>query len=453
MSAATCLRNVASFVSVPNRCNSAFEFLQAFDQGLWSKWNGYERMVKYTQNPVDKVFRAFLLGEYYATMADALEQMGSAHSRSLQPAFPVTAGDATAEEQEARLALLSGADDADGAAVDEILRSEFAQMLSGLGPEMKSILPASCEAAFREKRYFSVLSEVVSKHQRTNDAVSHAGMAQVQPEEGCDDQQEVGRRRQLLKLLTPSMFLSVQKEVHSQWSAEIEAQPPSLRSFLPVEPPQNFWMVHYYPAIEAIVAKIRPDVGATPALSRCDSPAALSSRPAGVGTGAAQANNSTLFASAAMLGMQAIMDDMAHEQQAAVNLGAVEMQLLGSRSLLSEEAITLRVCYQGKVVYYDPQPRDTTPREPSQSPRKRRLSDDMEANVACDLLPADNTGPVLVTLWGQCCQHMVRDGGRRFQAFCQPGGYEGGASFERRELYASICMTALVSECGCRPCK
>ena len=94
------------------------------------------------------------------------------------------------------------------------------------------------------------------------------------------------------------------------------------------------------------------------------------------------------------------MNDSAHEELGPIASSDVEMQFIGSRSLLSGEDVGARVCYQGKAVYYDPQPRNVTPRDLSQSPRKRSITDGDESNVACDLLLVDNTGPVLVTLWG-----------------------------------------------------
>jgi hypothetical protein len=99
--------------------------------------------------------------------------------------------------------------------------------------------------------------------------------------------------------------------------------------------------------------------------------------------------------------MQAFMDDTAFERPAAVCFNDHDLQFVGSCMLLSDIELGFRVHYQGKVVYYNPEPRDATSRNPSQSPRKRSLADDSDANLACDLLLVDNTGPVLVSLWGK----------------------------------------------------
>jgi len=47
------------------------------------------------------------------------------------------------------------------------------------------------------------------------------------------------------------------------------------------------------------------------------------------------------------------------------------------------------------------EPREITTQKNSQSPGKRKASDDSDTVQACDLLLLDKTGPVCVTLWGQ----------------------------------------------------
>ena len=63
-------------------------------------------MAKYTQKPLEDVFRAFLLSEYYVTMAEVLQQKEQPHTRAQEFAFPVTAGGASPEEQQTRLAVI-----------------------------------------------------------------------------------------------------------------------------------------------------------------------------------------------------------------------------------------------------------------------------------------------------------------------------------------------------------
>ena len=75
---------------------------------------------------------------------------------------------------------------------------------------------------------------------------------------------------------------------------------------------------------------------------------------------------------------------------------------IGSLSLLLEAEIGARVHYEGKLVQGDPNPRELPTSEAWASPRKRpyQFKDGKDSNTVCDVLLADNTGPVLVTLWG-----------------------------------------------------
>ena len=93
--------------------------------------------------------------------------------------------------------------------------------------------------------------------------------------------------------------------------------------------------------------------------------------------------------------MQSIMAGTAYEEASAVVVHQQEMQTVSSSLLLSDRDVGSRVHYEGRVLYDDPQPRDTTPRDITQSPRKRIRTDVEEPKVACDLLLADPTSPVL----------------------------------------------------------
>ena len=71
-------------------------------------------------------------------------------------------------------------------------------------------------------------------------------------------------------------------------------------------------------------------------------------------------------------------------------------------SLHGSEQVGSRVNYEGKLVYFDPEPREVPVRSISQSPRKKnRVEVDVPAaNLVCNLLLVDNTGQVMATLWG-----------------------------------------------------
>ena len=67
------------------------------------------------------------------------------------------------------------------------------------------------------------------------------GMVKVQPDEGCDNKEEVDRRRGWLKLMTPHKMLIVESEVQDLWKSNRDTQSSAMQELLPVEPPHNFW--------------------------------------------------------------------------------------------------------------------------------------------------------------------------------------------------------------------
>ena len=78
----------------------------------------------------------------------------------------------------------------------------------------------------------------------------------------------------------------------------------------------------------------------------------------------------------------------------------MDMEFVCSRSLLSCADYSSLVCYEGSVLQSDLHLRDTNRRVSARANRKRTLLAGEEPNIACDLVLVDNSGPVLVTLWG-----------------------------------------------------
>ena len=65
------------------------------------------------------------------------------------------------------------------------------------------------------------------------------------------------------------------------------------------------------------------------------------------------------------------------------------------------ETFTTRVTMGGRVLHFDPQPLDVTSRSPSVSPVKGASPGAPDSKTVCDILLDDNTGPVMLTLWGK----------------------------------------------------
>ena len=228
------------------------------------------------------------------------------------------------------------------------MRGDFAKMMGGVTPEMRSVLPADFENAYYEKCYFSVLAKVVQEREDAGAASSRKVMEKVQPEEGCDDAAEVERRRALLKVMTPSMFGIVDTDVKNIWKAESDAQAPALRSLLPVDPPREFWVAQYYRSLERVVAKAQSEFAGARAMSGDGDTARGSDSRAILCAGAVQAESGDLSsqarqAAAGAFGMQAIMDDTAYDQAAVIHSRGADIQFASSSLLLSDAEIGPRV--------------------------------------------------------------------------------------------------------------
>jgi hypothetical protein len=95
------------------------------------------------------------------------------------------------------------------------------------------------------------------------------------------------------------------------------------------------------------------------------------------------------------------MQGSGFDQQGTVHVQEVDQVFVGCHSILSQIDVGLRVAYECKIVSYSSEPSEITTQKNSQSPGKRKASDDSDTVQACDLLLLDKRGPVCVTLWGQ----------------------------------------------------
>ena len=234
------LNHVVAVVSTSHGSNGPFEFCTRFDAALWNTWKVCESIAKFAAQPLEEVFRAFLLGEYFAIMADVISEMQQADAR-----------------------------------------------------------------------------------------------AKVQPQDGCDDPMEIGSRQAMLKMMTPSMFATVEIEVRQLWQANRQDQSSVVQALLPVEPPQEFWVQHYYQVAMTIVTSI-PSEGST----LCSSPPITSAGSTAAGsdmapTGAAHDrievadSRSEQSRSSILIGMQAVMDDTAFEQHEPVHVKEPDHGVVG----------------------------------------------------------------------------------------------------------------------------
>ena len=225
--------------------------------------------------------------------------------------------------------------------------------------------------------------------------------AKVLPDEGCTDSKELLKRKALLEKMTSAMFETVDTEIRGLWLRNRGSQSATLQALLPDEPPRAFWVEHYYEIIATVVAspltvalQKNTSTGSTVVSSDIMLAGSTSLRSAPGNSSPAPGPPPTL------IGVQALMHDSGFDLQETVHITDTDYGLVGCHTILTKVDVGVRVTYEGKIVSYSAEPREITPQQNSQSPRKRKGLDESQTVQACDLLLLDNTGPVCVTSWG-----------------------------------------------------
>ena len=100
--------------------------------------------------------------------------------------------------------------------------------------------------------------------------------------------------------------------------------------------------------------------------------------------------------------MDAIIHGATYAEDIVEPYDDAQVCFIGRPSLHWDAEVGARVHYEGKLVHGDPNPRELPSNDVLASPRKRpfQYNGTKGSNTVCDVLLTDNTGSVLVTLWG-----------------------------------------------------
>ena len=147
-----CLDRISTAVSRPSAKLCTFEFCQTLDQALWTKFNEVEEMARYIDTPLEELLATFLKSEYYPTMSATLDNTDKPQLAQVDPAVPVTAGDASPEEQKRRMQLIEDLESADTVQVEKTISEELEHLEATLEPQVLNALLGGSDAAYREKR-------------------------------------------------------------------------------------------------------------------------------------------------------------------------------------------------------------------------------------------------------------------------------------------------------------
>ena len=240
--------------------------------------------------------------------------------------------------------------------------------------------------------YYNIMNQVLDQLEQINPN------AMVAPNVGDVDEAEIDRRTSMLREMTPSMLSEARALMLVKWQDKLNKLPISSRGRFSSEPPHSFLVSEYYLTVEEIVAQSRQaDTFAGNSSALPDSlPTVTAMEEASMSS---QVNPSQ--ARQATIGMQDFMTDTAYDFSQQNSMAEARMEQVCTSMLLGSTPFNGRVTIEARVAHFDPQPRDVTPRSPSVAPVKRTRFAEPDANIACDILLVDNTGPAMLTLWGK----------------------------------------------------
>jgi hypothetical protein len=140
-----------------------------------------------------------------------------------------------------------------------------------------------------------------------------------------------------------------------------------MQALLPEEPPQAFWIEHYYQVV-ATVATGPSTVRSVSGAFQSDTITGSSAAGSNVNLTGTTYDRGKVANSPPepghppiLIGVQALMHDFGFDQQEAVHVREADHGFVGCHSILSEIDVGSRVSYEGKIVSYSKEPREVTP--------------------------------------------------------------------------------------------
>ena len=234
----------------------------------------------------------------------------------------------------------------------------------------------------------------------------------IPPHVGARDEEEIQHRKAMLEQMTTHMFDAVEAQVVGKWQARLDRLPSCTHSRFSSHPPHFFVVSEYYPTVQAVMNQTiqAGTIDSRPTAHGNDSSA--TSLQEGFQVESQMHHSKTAHTTAivdqtksqpkeTMLGMETFLNGTAYELKQENVIGDACMELVSCSMLLGTRTFTGRVSIEARVLHYDPEPSDVTPRWPSLTPTKRACFGDSNANIACNIFLADLTGPIMLTLWGR----------------------------------------------------
>ena len=331
------------------------QHLPHMEASIWQQWKAIEdNYVPYAEQPVVDIFTDFLLEAYFPTMEQIIQQIGSA----VTPKVDVEVN-ATKEEMERRQTMLACLATHDLEAVEERVREKWVQQSSKFPGKLRANRPTEPPQRFWEEHYYLEMFFLFGR--RTN-------------MQGSDVRK-----------------LKDDRASHCSWNEAMSSQTSTDSNV------------------------VAPDGGAVPQAKRLRVPFDVASVPIpcmskAAGTlvvqGCASIGN-VVPEDGSVFGIDALLDGTAFNGH--VDVQAVPTtNYLSSKIALEASRPGLTRQYEGWLLYNPEAPRTVEVTEYNRSPSKRKT--DQEDKVETEILDCvfmDDTGPLLVALWGGCVQSLL----------------------------------------------
>jgi hypothetical protein len=190
----------------------------------------------------------------------------------------------------------------------------------------------------------------------------------------------------------------IRELISAKWNRDRCALPNCLKANVPVEPAEYFIKDSYWACVFEHVEEKARKTNKAPVVSRS----------ASAGSNEASSANNVYDISCIL--DDSAFKDMAVYHQVSVARANEDDVYMSSRSVHEDTVPSEGNAYQGWVISHDAEPRTAAcpTSSSSPSPQKRTVNGELkEVKNVLDLLVLDCTGPIRVTLWGECATQFL----------------------------------------------
>ena len=320
-------------------------------------------------------------------------------------------------------------------AVEKIVEEKWNNMLLGFPQGMLSSMKKDAYNNFMKDNYWASFNAVLMERSKTGElrnsivTTTHEQPLQERspsiPFHSGASEEEAKRRSVAWRRLSSYEQMQIDGLVEDSYAAMLKGMGPAHAKHLPEKPPSSYWVGTYFEHVMRLAAEkgkhtARSGEGLT------SEPSAPAQQPH---AGAAQGSDSFSGGSRCAMWRNASFSGSASvsmEQRAKmggdgmdellagggfredVSIAAPEeLQYVGSLGVMVDAPAGSKWKYEGRILDRDEEPRVRSKSNINSSPQKRKANSTGEDRVAMDLLLADRTGPVNVTLWDDVALKFV----------------------------------------------